>query len=199
MSKSVIRTDQSKIIPYKNTAIELLPGAKIILGGGDIEVGTDLVRSSKAETRIRMRKNAVWSIYGGCSLSYGATIEILENAVFDCKYFTMNSNGVIVVRKKISMGQDVMLGRNVIVYDSDHHQIYDNNKKVTNCSAEVIIGNHVWLATNVTVLKGVTIGDESMVAANTVITKSVGSNKLVYSNSQICETNNYWRWKRKAI
>ena len=67
--KNVIRTDRSLLIPYKGAIIDLAPGAKIILGGGDVEIGCDLLKGSKAETRIRLRENAVWSNEGGCRIA----------------------------------------------------------------------------------------------------------------------------------
>ena len=73
----------------------------------------------------------------------------------------MNSNSAVVVAERIVFGRDVMIGRNVVVYDSDHHQILNEAGEVTNRPEPVIIGDHVWLATNALVLKGVTIGEEA--------------------------------------
>ena len=50
----IIRTDNSKIIPYKNAVIEINRNAKIYLGGGDIEIGCELLKKSKTE---RKKKN----------------------------------------------------------------------------------------------------------------------------------------------
>ena len=49
--KSIVRKDKSKIIPYKNSVIDLEKGAKIVLEGGDIEIGCDLMKGSKEETQ----------------------------------------------------------------------------------------------------------------------------------------------------
>ena len=43
----------------------------------------------------------------------------------------------------------------------------------------IIIGNHVWIGMNVTILKGVRIGDGAIVAAGAVVTKDVPENTLV--------------------
>ena len=43
---------------------------------------------------------------------------------------------------------------------------------------EVIIGNNVWLGSNVKVLKGVSIGDNSIISAGSVVTKSVPENVI---------------------
>ena len=54
----------------------------------------------------------------------------------------------LIAAKKICLGQDVMIGRGVVIYDSDHHTIRDAQGEVTNPDVPVSIGDHVWLATN---------------------------------------------------
>lgn len=195
--KSVIRTDQSKIIPYKNVIIDISPTAKIYIGGGDIEIGCDLLKKSKEETRVRLREYSTWNSNGGCKISYGSTLEILKNALFDNKYFTMNSNSTIIVAEKIKLGQDVMIGRNVVIYDSDYHQILDEKGKVTNLPDSVVIEDHVWIATNVLILKGVTIGEGSIVGANTTVNKNIGKHVKLGTEYKILQKENFGNWNRK--
>jgi len=178
-SKNVERRGQGKIIPYKNAIIDLEPNSKIILYDKELEIGSNKLRYSKAETYIRLRKNAIWEVKNGASISYGATIEVLYDAVLDTCFFTMNSFSVIICAKNIVIGDDVMIGRNVTVYDSDFHKIQNNLKEV---SQKVYIGNHVWLTSHVTILKGVTISDGCIVGNHTVINKNIEANQLVTSN-----------------
>ena len=84
--KEIIRVDNSKIIPYKNAVIDIETGARIYIVNGDIEIGCNLLKGSREETRIRLRENAVWGSNGGCKISYGSTIEILKGALLDSKY-----------------------------------------------------------------------------------------------------------------
>lgn len=167
--KSIIRLDNSKIIPYKNAVLDIDKSAKIYLSGGDIEIGCDLLRKSKAETRVRLREGAIWSSLGGCKISYGSTLELLRNAILSSEYYTMNSNGTIVVAKKIILGNDIMIGRNVVIYDSDHHQIVNRDGEIKNYPSPVSIGDHVWIASNVLILKGAVIGAGSVVGANATV------------------------------
>lgn len=182
--KNVIRTDNSKIIPYKNAVIEINPGAKIYVGGGDIELGCDLVKKSKAETRVRLREHAIWSSNGGCKVSYGSTIELLESALFDTGYFTMNSNSTLVSAKKIVFGQDVMISRNVVLYDSDFHSLMNELGEVRNHSKDVVVGNHVWISANVMVLKGTQIHDGSVIGANAIVHERVPENVIYHTMSE---------------
>ena len=197
MSHSVVRMDGSKIIPYKNSVVEIQKDAKIYLVDGDIEVGCDALKESRRETDIRLHEGAIWSAVGGAKVSYGTTIEILEGALLNSKYFTMNSNSTMVVAKRIDLGQDVMMARNVILYDSDFHQITNEYDEVTNPPEDVKIGDHVWLATNCMVLKGTQIGDGCMIGANSTVKGMVPANSMYYikNHSVVCE--GYGGWKRE--
>lgn len=192
--KNIVRTDNSRIFPYRGCILDLASGSKIYLSGSDMEIGCDRLKGSKMKTLIRLRKNAIWSCEGGCRISYSSTIEVLHNAILDSQFFTMNSNSVLIAAKKIQLGQDVMIGRGVVIYDSDHHAIRNSQGTVTNPDAPVFIGNHVWLATNTTVLKGSTIGSGSIAAANATVHGNVPSG-ILYSPSGTKE--NYGAWSRE--
>ena len=79
--KQIIRTDNSRILPYKGSILDLAKGAKIYIGGGDIEIGCDKLKGSSSETRIRLREHSIWSCEGGCRIAYDTTvIEELETS-----------------------------------------------------------------------------------------------------------------------
>lgn len=195
--KKIIRTDKSKIIPYKNTVVDLEPHTKIYIVGGDIELGCDLIRKSKTETRVRLRENAIWSSTGGCKISYGTTIELLNGAILENGYFTMNSNSTMVAAYRVSLGNDVMVSRNVVIYDSDFHTIEDENGTCVNKSKKVTIGDHVWIGANVTVLKGACVGAGSIIGANTTVSGNIPENCIVRSIfEKVCKENR-GTWNRK--
>ena len=87
----------------------------------------------------------------------------------------------------IEMGNDVMIGNNVVIRAADH--IYKNTSKKINRSGHVggkiIIGNNVWIGANCVILRNVTIKDGSVIGAGTVVTKDVDSNEVVISNKQV--------------
>ena len=70
-----------------------------------------------------------------------------------------------------SIGDNVMLGWDVTIIDGDGHRVYLNGSpKVT--LRPYHIGNHVWICAEARVLKGVEIGDDSIVAFGSLVTKS---------------------------
>ena len=80
--------------------------------------------------------------------------------------------------KSITIGNDVRVGANCFILDGDGHQ--DDLRSGQN--APVVIGDHVWLGANVTVLKGVTIGENSLIGMGSVVTKDIPANVVAAGN-----------------
>lgn len=193
--KKIIRKGHGKIIPYKGAVIDIEKNARLSLDAGDLIVGANKLRGSRIETYLRMRENSKWNASSGCELSYGATVEILRDARIDSGYFTMNSFSTMIAPKEIKIGEDVMIARNVIVFDSDFHSMKVKRKNVE-FSKAVKIGNHVWLCADSIILKGVTIGDNSIVSANSVITDNIIENVMVGNAKDIRVLRDNVEWTR---
>ena len=174
-SKNVIHNGKGRIIPFRGAHIDLEGDSKLVIYDESLEIGLNKIKGSKAETLIRLRNNATWNVKGYCGLSYGTTIEVNSNAKLDSSFFTTNSNCVIITNKRITIGNDVMLGRNVIVFDSDFHSF--NGRETV--SEEVVIGDRVWITANCIILKGVHIGSGSIIAAGAVVTESVSERTVI--------------------
>ncbi len=82
---------------------------------------------------------------------------------------------------EIRIGNSVMMANGVYITDSDWHGIYDRVERPKE-HTPVIIGDNVWLGDHCMVLKGVTIGENSIVGAGAVVTKDVPSNVVVAGN-----------------
>ena len=97
---------------------------------------------------------------------------------------------------KIEIGKDCMFSANIVIMNTDVHKIYDIDTGLkTNEGKEISIGNHVWLGIRTIILKGVSIGDNAIVAAGSIVTKDVKANTIVSGNpaKQIKENKNWSR------
>lgn len=97
------------------------------------------------------------------------------------KRFRCNKFSRIVAHEKIEIGDNVVIGQMVSIVDHDHKYVLENGEMDFQDyeTAPIKIGNNVWIADKCTVLKGVTIGNNVVVAANAVIHKDVPSNCIV--------------------
>jgi acetyltransferase-like isoleucine patch superfamily enzyme len=87
--------------------------------------------------------------------------------------FTITAESSIVCKKSVKFGAGCLLSWDVLVMDTDFHKILDDRNNVLNQDAEVQIGDKVWIGCRSLILKGVTIGSNSVVAANTTLAKPV--------------------------
>ncbi len=116
-----------------------------------------------------MRENATFVINGKVNHTYGATIEIHKDAEINMGRTFINSGAVIISGKNITIGEEVLVSRNVMIYDADHHKILDENGNETNPAKPTIIGNHVWIGIGTKVLRGSKIEDGAVIAAGSVV------------------------------
>ncbi len=77
----------------------------------------------------------------------------------------------------ITIGDNCMIAENVDIWNSDTHVITFQGKDLDNAKP-IRIQDHVWLGKSVTVLKGVTIGENAIVGMKSVVTKSIRPNTI---------------------
>ena len=138
---------------------------------------------------------------GGKTISIGHNTRIESHGILGCwmKYDEQQFTPSITIGdhcligeynhisacNRISIGDGLLTGRFVYIGDNTHGNqsceevsIPPIKRKVVS-KGEVIIGNNVWIGDKVTILSGVHIGDNVIVAANAVVTKDVPSSCVV--------------------
>lgn len=118
--------------------------------------------------------------------SYGENISVQAN--FNCDYgknihvghdFLSNYNLTILDIAPVNIGNNVMIGPNCGIYTVNHPMTAKGRRQYLAQAKPVTIGNDVWFGGSVTVLPGVTIGNNVVVAAGAVVTHDVPDNTLV--------------------
>lgn len=130
-------------------------------------------------SRIRIGK-------GNSKISFSNMVEIKANCYLDAvggqiklgEYCFINRNAIIVSMDRVSIGEHTTIGPNLVIYDHDHD--YKGGDRTQYCTAPINIGKNVWIGANCIILKGVSIGDNSIVAAGTVVTKDIPSDTIFY-------------------
>jgi len=98
----------------------------------------------------------------------GATIRI-GNGTY------LNRNTEIVAARRVEIGRECKIARDVIIMDTDQHALPNSDLGF----APVRIGDEVWIGARAIILKGVTIGDHAVIGAGSVVTRDVPSHAIV--------------------
>lgn len=91
------------------------------------------------------------------------------------------------VGRSVRIGRHCLLASGVRVFDMDGHPIDADRRRAgeptpPDAIAPVVIGDDVWIGTGAVILKGVTVGDRSIVAARAVVTRDVPADVIVAGN-----------------
>ena len=85
----------------------------------------------------------------------------------------------IFASNEIIIGENCLIAPFVYLVDSNHTTNREKQiNKQKNTTAPIKIGDDVWLSSNVTILKGVSIGDGAVIAANSVVNNNVPSYEI---------------------
>lgn len=192
-----------KYLPFK-IAIKLpiLISANLYLssmkGYIDIEsnkIKTGMIRIGFGEVGIFDKKysRSIWQNNGGrvvfkgkANIGHGSRISINQDGILIFgEKFCITAESQIVCSNHINFGDNVLVSWQCLFMDTDFHKIYKKNIR-KNEDGIIKIGNHVWIGCRSTILKGVEIPDNCIIAANSNVVKSIKQcNSIVAGNPAI--------------
>lgn len=117
-----------------------------------------------------MGENAKLMVDGNFEIYTGARLFINRDAQLKLGSGYINHNLNMTCYNKIEIGHGVAISEHVTFWDSDAHHILDG-KHIK--SAPIKIGDKVWIGLKATILKGVTVGEGSIIAAGAVVAKDI--------------------------
>ena len=97
--------------------------------------------------------------------------------------------------KDCTIGDDCMFGKNVLIRCTDDHTLLIG-EECANPTADIKIDNHVWLAEDVCVLKGVYIAKNSVVGLKSIVTKSIKEEGSVAAGIPAKVVKKITNWRR---
>ena len=104
---------------------------------------------------------------------------ILHDGVF------INNSCSFNCMERIEIGAGTMMGEGVRFYDHDHIYTAETIEKWQWTTAPIRVGRDCWIGSNVTILKGVTIGDNTIIGAGCLVRKDIQANSVVYNDGNL--------------
>lgn len=170
-----------------------------------LEVLYDYNHSRPGETarRVELLKKILASVGENCYIepplhaNWGCHTHLGNNVY-------ANFNLTLVDDTDIYIGDSVMFGPNVVLATAGHPIDPELRRQVYQFNQPIHIGNNVWLGAGVIVLPGVTIGDNSVVGAGSVVTKDIPPNVVALGNPcrvlrEIGERDHEYYWRDLKI
>ncbi len=105
---------------------------------------------------------------GGDEISVGRNVFVNQN----CTFYDLGG---------LDIGDDVMIGPNVSLITASH-PLEPSERRTVTIGRPIVIERNVWIAAGATIIGGVTVGENSVVAAGSVVTRDVPPNTLVGGN-----------------
>ena len=131
------------------------------------------------------RKELLKELLGSCGesvfietpvhMSYGSHVHLGEN-------FYANFNLILVDDGEIHIGDKVMIGPNVTLCTTGHPVYPLYREMAAHYSLPIHIGNNVWIGAHSVVLPGVTIGDNAVIGAGSIVTRDIPANVVAVGN-----------------
>jgi len=173
-------------------AIDIAKTAHVEMGGS-ATFCMKRTRGSKAEFRLLVEDGATLSFGKGHSyFKYDSDVQVFRSAKLIIGSCATNIGLNIVCSELIQIGDDVHIGRDVWIRDNNggHNVIIKGYKD----KAPIIIGDHVWICSNVSITKGVTIGEGAVISANSVVTTNIPAHCIASGNpAKVVAENIIWR------
>jgi acetyltransferase-like isoleucine patch superfamily enzyme len=136
-------------------------------------------------------------IEGDVSLGQGIRLDISPGAIVKIgNDSTITALTKLIIVHGLDIGANCVISWDCLILDDDFHQIrYSNTKNATNKPKKIVIGNSVWIGSNVNIYKGVIIPDGCVVASNSVLKDQFFErNALIAGNpAEIIKREISWR------
>ena len=150
----------------------------------------------------KKRQRSMWSVWGkvifkgNCYLGHGTKINVTETGTLifgNNVNFTAESS--VDCQKEIVFGEYCLVSWESLFIDGDYHKIFDAEGKHTNAPQPILIGKHVWFGCRCLILKGVSIADNCVVAAGSLLNGSYTTPNAIIAGSpaKIVKENISWQ------
>lgn len=138
------------------------------------------------------RSRSIWDVSGTvvfkgkANIGHGSKISVGKSGILILgNNFNITAETSIVAHSQITFGNDCLLSWDTLIMDTDFHAITDSSNTVINGDQPIYIGNKVWIGCRNLILKGSVIPDNSIVGANSLVSRVLEKENCLYAGNPI--------------
>jgi len=170
-----------------------VPIANVRLGRGLRIHGLPVIRSPRGRVVLGPNVQLISSGWRASASGIAHRVRLrtfFSTAVIEFREGSGMSGGSVTARSgKVVIGRETMIGPDCLITDSDFHRVWPPDQRLTfigrETDADVTLGDRVWLGARCIVLKGTVIGDNSVIAAGSVVRGTIPKNTLAAGNPAV--------------
>lgn len=191
-----------KYLPFKQALklpILISNNVYLLKAKGKIQIQgklqTGLIKIGFGEVGIfdSKRSRTIWEVQGEvifkgkANIGHGSKICVGPTGVLELgNNFKISAESTIVAFKEVEIGNDCLLSWQILIMDTDFHKIVDvNTGSLLNPDKKITISDKVWIGCRCLILKGANIPSNSIIAANSIVTKKIEGANNIYGGDPI--------------
>ena len=167
------------------------------LSFGMIQIGFDtlgLVDWPKERAVIQNEGSIIFK--GRATIGAASKIIVLKGGKVEFgQNFTLTGKSNIIAKNSVEIGNDCLISWDVQIMDTDFHHIQYDNSENRNKANTIVINQHVWVCSRVTILKGVEIAGDSIIAAGSLVTKDCTYRNSLYGGNPAKRIKSDIKWR----
>lgn len=169
---------------------------------GPLTKGMILMGFPKVGIFDEKNSRSIWDVSGTvifkgkAEIGLGSKICVVKNGtlIFG-EEFTLTAESSIMVTHEVRFGDNCLVSFEVVVMDSDFHNIKDESGKVVNLPQPISISDHVWIGCRTTILKGSVIPANCMIGTNSLVNRKLKHENSVYSGCPVIQVRRNINWE----
>jgi acetyltransferase-like isoleucine patch superfamily enzyme len=188
---NILKTANARLL---NVRLDIIGDNNQIIIGEYSTLNNLTIRIRGSDHRIEIAKNCrisrggvFWLEDDHCELIIGQKTTIVEASI-----------AVTEPGSKVVIGENCMFANDIDIRVGDSHSVIDaTSGKRINFAENISIGDHVWIAAHTVILKGVNIGENSVIASGAVVTRSCEPGAILAGNpAKVIKTGISWKRER---
>lgn len=173
-----LNTGRGDVYVYRKADINVHPRAHFEIDG-TLDFGVVWPRYTAFDSMLKVDEDARVRIRGAFSIFTGARVDVTKGAVLEIGSGYINHDVRLTCFGAITMGESVAIADGVTIRDTDNHTVFYDNGTVSDGKPKpIVIEDRVWIGLNATILKGVRIGEGSIIGAGSVVNRDIPANCL---------------------
>jgi serine acetyltransferase/coenzyme F420-reducing hydrogenase beta subunit len=191
LKKNIKRYGKKSLFIINKGAYMTIDDHAVVILHAPFIMGIKQLRSRSGDTRLQMDKWTQLIVHTRFTMAERTFIWITHSGTLELMGGSIREGVTITCGSYIKIGKNCHIAREAVIRDYDGHYVEDPNYRT---AKPVIIGDNVWIGYRAMILKGVTIGDGAIIAANAVVTKDVPAYAIAAGNpAKTIRRNIKWR------